>query len=289
MPVVRRGDVAGYTAGVDPTDSRQDEVEARATPVDRRAWGRAVLRSLAIVIVGLAVIQVGSLFMGPFGRRFFANDLDGYLAGARRFLDFGSPYLPEQLSGAWPLQPDSFIHPPVALLLFVPFLALPAFLWWAIPLGLTAWSVLRMRPAAWAWPLMALGLIWPRTAGILIAGNSDMWVAALVAAALAWSLPTTVLLVLKPSYLPLALIGITWRSWWISAVIVAAVCLAFGPLWFDYLTVLRGATLDPLYSLYNSPYVLIPVIAWAARTRPSPARRGILKRRQPLEGDPVPT
>ena len=261
---------------MDPNDSRQNEAGPPSVAPDRSGWGRAILRSLTVVIVALAVIEIGQHLLGPFGQRFLGNDLDGYLAGARRFLETGSPYLPEQLSGSWPLQPDSFIHPPVALLLFVPFLVLPALSWWAIPLGLTAAAIVRMRPALWAWPCMALGLLWPRTAGILIAGNSDMWVAATVGIALAWSLPTTVLLVFKPSYLLLALIGIPWRSWWIAAVAMAIVCVLFGQLWFDYVTALRGATLDPLYSLYNAPYVLIPLVAWIARTRPSPHRRGIL-------------
>lgn len=257
--------------------------EGTASGVDRPAWGRAIARSLAAVITVLAAIEIGLAYVGLFGQRFLANDLNGYLAGARRFLEHGSPYLPEQLTGAWTLQPDSFIHPPVAVLLFVPFLVLPAVLWWAIPLGLTAWSVVRMRPAAWAWPLMALGLLWPRTAGILIAGNTDMWVAAAIAIALAVSLPTTVLLIMKPSYLPFALIGTPWRSWWIAGVAIGVAALAFAGLWFDYLTVLRGVTLEPLYSLYNAPFVLIPVIAWLARTRrdPGPARIWTPRRASP--------
>jgi hypothetical protein len=256
-------------------------------PVDRPAWGRAVLRSLAVVIALLAAIEIGWLFVEPFGQRFFANDLNGYLTGARRFLDHGSPYLPEQLSGAWALQPDSFIHPPVSLLLFVPFLAIPAILWWAIPIGLTVWGVVRMRPAAWAWPLMALCLLWPRTAGILIAGNTDMWVAAAIAVALAASLPTAVLLIMKPSYLPFALIGIPWRSWWIGAAAIGLAALAFAGLWFDYLTVLRGVTLEPLYSLFNLPFVLIPIIAWLARTRRRPGATRVWTPRPASASPPV--
>ncbi len=262
-----------------------------AVPVARRDLARAVLRSLGVVIAVLAAIQIARFYFEPFGQRFFANDLNGYLAGARRFLDSGSPYLPEQLSGAWTLQPDSFIHPPVSLLLFIPFLVIPAVLWWAIPIGLTVWGIVRMRPAAWALPLMALCLLWPRTAGILIAGNSDMWVAAALAVALAASLPTAVLLIMKPSYLPFAIIGITWRSWWIAAVIVGVACAAFAGLWVDYLTVLRGVTLEPLYSLYNAPFVLIPLIAWLARTRRNPgaARIWPLRRtaHQSTESDTV--
>lgn len=236
-------------------------------PMERPAWGRAILLSTTLVIAVLASIEIGYFYLEPFGQRFFANDLNGYLAGARRFLNLGSPYLAEQLSGAWALQPDSFIHPPVALLLFIPFLVLPAVLWWAVPLGLTLWAIVRMRPAPWAWPLMALCLLWPRTAGILIAGNTDMWVSAAIAVALAASLPTAVLLIMKPSYLPFALVGVPWRSWWLAGVAIGLAAAAFAGLWFDYVKVLRGVTLEPLYSLYNAPFVLMPVIAWLARTR----------------------
>lgn len=228
-------------------------------------WPGAIARSLAIVILAAALIRLGLLLGDPFGERFLANDLNGYLAGARRFLASGSPYLPEQLAGAWALQPDSFIHPPVALYLFVPFLALPAVLWWLVPIGLTVVAIFRMRPAPWTWPLMAAAILWPRTAGILIAGNTDLWVAAAIGVTLAWSLPASVLLVLKPSYLPLALLGVRWRSWWIAATIVGVLSLPFAGLWFDFLTVLRGSPVEPWYSLLNLPYVAIPLIAWLGR------------------------
>jgi hypothetical protein len=241
-------------------------------------WATAVARSLAVVVLGLAIARLGLLLVDPFGERFLGNDLNGYVAGARRFLDTGSPFLAEQLSGSWQLQPDSFIHPPVALLLFVPFIVLPAPLWWLIPIGLTVAAIVRLRPSVWTLPVMAACLLWPRTGGILIAGNTDMWVAAAMGVTLAWSVPASVLLVMKPSYLPLAIIGITWRSWWVAVVVVGAVCLLFAGLWLDYLTVLRGAPLDPWYSLLNSPYVAIPVVAWLGRTRSGPERQGLLRR-----------
>lgn len=231
-------------------------------------WGTAVARSLAVVLLGLAIVRIVVLVVAdPFGERFLGNDLNGYVAGARRFLDTGSPYLAEQLSGSWQLQPDSFIHPPVALLLFVPFIVIPAALWWLIPIGVTIAAVWRLRPAAVAWPVMAACLLWPRTAGILIAGNTDMWVAAAIGVTLAWSLPASVLLVMKPSYLPLAIIGIRERRWWVAALVAGALSLFFIALWFDYLTVLRGARLEPWYSLLNLPYVAVPLIAWLARNR----------------------
>lgn len=103
-----------------------------------------------------------------------------------------------------------------------------------------------------------------------------MWVGAALGVTLAWSLPASVLLVMKPSYLPLAIIGIGWRSWWLAAVVVGGACLLFGALWFDYLTVLRGAPLEPWYSLLNLPYVAVPVVAWLARTSGGVTRRAIL-------------
>lgn len=230
-------------------------------------WTAAFLRSLGLVIAALAVVRFVVVLFEPFGQRFLANDLNGYVAGARRFLETGSPYLAEQLSGRWQLQPDSFIHPPVAVILFAPFIVLPAVLWWAIPIGLTAWSVIRLRPSAWSWPLMAACLLWPRTDGILIAGNTDMWVAAAVGVSLAFGVPAPVLVVMKPSYLPLALIGLRRPAWWVVGIVVAIICLLFGPLWFQYVKVLAGVTLEPIYSLFNVPYVLVPVVAWSGRSR----------------------
>lgn len=241
-----------------------------------RRWGVVVARSLTVVLLVLAAIRLADVLTSPFGQRFLANDLNGYLAGTQRFLETGSPFLPEQLSGAWQLAADSFIHPPPAVLLFAPFLILPAILWWIIPIGLTMAAVVRLRPAAWAWPVMAACLLWPRSAGILIAGNSDLWVTAALAVTLAWSLPVSVLIALKPSYLPFALAGAVWRRWWIGAAAVVLISALFGALWLDYLAVLRGISLEPLYSLLNAPYVLIPVIAWLARTRPAPQPRRLL-------------
>jgi len=74
-----------------------------------------------------------------------------------------------------------------------------------------------------------------------------------------------VLLVLKPSYLPLALMGVRWRSWWIAAAAVAVLCLPFGGLWFDFAMVLRGSPVEPWYSLLNLPYVAIPIFGWLGR------------------------
>ena len=192
------------------------------------------------------------------------GDLDGYLTGARRFVETGSPYLPSQVAGPWTLGPHSFIHPPAALALFVPFLVLPAFLWWAIPLGVTAFVIIRLRPASWTWPLMAACLVWPRSAGSLLAGNTDMWSMAFVAAGAMWGWPAA-LLVVKPTVAPLALIGGRRALW--AGLIVIALCAALLPLWFEYAVVIGNAGVDWTYSLLNLPLVVLPAIAWLGRQR----------------------
>jgi hypothetical protein len=193
------------------------------------------------------------------------DDLDGYLAGARRFVETGSPYLPSQVAGPWTLGPHSFIHPPAALALFVPFLVLPAFLWWAIPLGITTFVIIRFWPAPWTWPLKAACLVWPRSSGSLLAGNTDMWAMAFVAAGAMWGWPAA-LLAVKPTVAPLALIG--GRRALLAGLIVIALCAALLPLWIQYAAVIGNVGVDWTYSLLNLPLVVLPAIAWLGRQPP---------------------
>ncbi len=237
-------------------------------------WYRPVALGLTAVLLALAGVRLLAVASGSFARDWgFGNgDLVGYTDGARRFLETGSPFTLEQLSGPWVLGPHSFIHPPAALPLFLPFLVLPWILWWLIPLAVTAFAILRLRPAMWAWPLMALCLCWPRSAGAIVVGNTDIWVMAFLAAG-AWLGWPLALLVVKPTFAPLAIIGIRRRSAWLAGAAVAALSLVALQLWIDWLTVIRNAGLSPGYSLLNLPLVLIPVIAYLARTRTDDGNR----------------
>ena len=251
-------------------------------PVRARVWPlraptarhvRVALEMTTLLLVVAFAWELLGTWNSDWARLYAGGDLGGYLDGARQYLATGSPYRPEQLAGPWQLEPHSFVHPPPALALFVPFLVLPAVLWWAIPLGVTAWSLVRLRPARWAWPLLVLCLIWPRSIGSLLAGNSDMWAMAIVAAGAVFAWPL-LLLVIKPTFAPLALIGIRRRSWWVAAAAVAAVSLPMLPLWLDYVTVVRNSQLRVDYSLLNLPLVVLPAIAWLGRARPAePAAR----------------
>ena len=229
---------------------------------------RLALFTAPLVLLPVELAMATNLPDSAWYREFATADLGGYLEGARRFLATGSPYLPPQIAGPWTLGAHSFIHPPTALPLFLAFLVLPWPLWWAIPLALTIAVVWQLRPAPWSWPLLAACVLWPRSLGSLAAGNSDMWAMALVAVAVRWG-PGPLLAALKPTFAPLALVGIRTRAWWIAALACAALGLLTLPLWFEYLAVVRNAGLPLTYSLLNVPLLAIPLVAWAGRQVPA--------------------
>lgn len=228
------------------------------------AWlARPVAFGVATVLLVLASWSlVSTAATQPY---FLATDIvGGYLPAAQRFLETGTPYTADQLAGPYAIGVHTFLHPPAALPLFVPFLFLPVLLWWIIPLGLTGYVVWRLRPGPWAWPLMAACLCWPRSTGALLTGNSDMWAMAAVAAGAVWGWPV-VLLAVKPTFAPLALLGVRHRSTWLAAAAGLAVAVLVLPLWFQWWTAIGNADLAPTYSLLNLPLVLLPVIAWRAK------------------------
>lgn len=247
----------------------------RADRQTRSAWARAVCQVLATCLLALSVWLLIELV----GSRptLVAVDLhDGYLPAAQRFIDTGSPYEPYQVAGPWQLDYRAFIHPPSALLLFVPFLALPAGLWWAIPLIATAYAVNRLRPAPWAWVVMAACLCWPRSTGSLVAGNTDMWVMAAVAAGAVWGWPI-VLLAVKPTFAPLGIVALRDRRAWIAGVLFLLAMLPLLPLWLEWAQVITNNDgLGIGYSLLNLPLAAVGAIAWVStlrrRNRAAPAR-----------------
>jgi hypothetical protein len=185
----------------------------------------------------------------------------------RRWLDTGSFYLPSQLAGPYEIvKMRDVLYPPTALYLFVPFVWLPAILWWIIPLGTLGYAFRRWRPTAWTWPLLAFGLVWPQTQGAILLGSTDMWIAAAIAGGFLWGWPAAIV-ALKPSFLPLALAGAPRRLWWAGWAVMALISLPLLPLWADYLVTLRNSGIPWTYSLLNLPLPLMPVMAWAGRTR----------------------
>jgi hypothetical protein len=244
-----------------------ERVDAADRPlgIDRARWGRPVAVGLTVTftVIGLVILWFGMIGAG---QHIVGLDIGHYLDGTRRWLDSGSPYLPNEVAGPFEIDPLTFLHPPLALYLFLPFLVLPTILWWVIPIGIVAWCVVSWRPAAWTWPVMAALLALTRFHIPLVVGNTDLWVWAAIALGLRFSWPS-LLVAIKPSLIPFIVIGIRHRAWWIAAVVVGIAALPLGALWLDWLAVLRHAPKDLSYSLPNVPWLLIPVIAWATRTR----------------------
>src|SRR5207344_696635 len=106
-------------------------------------------------------------------------------------------------------------------------------------------------------------------------------VTALVAAALRWKWPGALIL-LKPSILPFALIGIRTRGWWLTAGVLAILSLPLLPMvpvWVQTVLDSRGAG-GFLYSAKDLPLMMVPVFASLGRTRdPSSALAHDLRQR----------
>lgn len=232
----------------------------------RPRWGRpvAVGFTLLFAVIGVVIFAAG---MAGAGRNIVGLDIGHYIDATRRWVEVGTPYVQSEVAGPYQIGPLTYLHPPVALYLFAPFLVIPIALWWAIPIGIVAWSVFSWRPADWTWPVMAALLALSRFHIPLVVGNSDLWVWAAVAAGLRFGWPT-LLVVVKPSLFPFMFIGIRRRSWWVGAAFIGLTCIPFGSLWIDWILVIRNAPKDLGYSVANVPWLLVPIIAWAARTRP---------------------
>jgi hypothetical protein len=187
-------------------------------------------------------------------------DYDFHLEAARRWLAGGSPFLPFQSAPYSIPWQGGFLYPPPVMVLLAPFTVLPAVLWWAVPIGLTAEAIRRLRPGPVAAVVMGLLLLLPQVHEPLFYGNPVMW----VTAALAWGLVAgwpAVLVLVKPSLAPFALVGIRHRSWWVALGMCLALCLPFGLLWADWITALRNGDGQWWYSARQVPLLLIPLVA----------------------------
>jgi len=237
----------------------------------RRERGQ-VVGDAAIVVAGvvfvLAICELLYLLDWYSQRGRLADDYIFYVELAQRFLRDGTLYGDRQLTGHsyTVLVNIDNIYPPPSIALFIPFAFLPAVLWWLIPLGVLAYTVWRLKPARWTWPLLAVCLVWPRTIGSLVVGNSDIWSAALVAGGILWGWPGALGL-FKPAFGPFALAGARRRSWWVAAGFFTAWSAILWPYWGQYLVVASNWDVPITRSIANIPLLLLPVIAWLGRSR----------------------
>jgi hypothetical protein len=219
-------------------------------------------------IIGVFALASGLLlFQIVYGNRVgIGVDFHQYLDHVARWQSTGELYLPRQLAGPTAVMDGDPLYPPTILLLLLPFTVLPEPVWWIVPSVVILVTLIRLRPAPWTWPLLAMVAFWPRTPALFLYGNPGMWMVAFICLALwrAWAGP---LVLLKPSLAPYALLGFGRRSWWIALAVVVAASIPFGALWLDYLTVLQNSRVPLTYSLLDLPLTLAPVIAFLGRRR----------------------
>lgn len=229
----------------------------------RRDWARLVLFALAVVILSVGSM-VGFLeLQAAWTAGRVGADLALYVDATRHALAGEGFYPARQLAGPYVISDGDILYPPLAIAVFIPFLALPSILFWLIPLGVVAAVVVHHRPRPWTWPLMAFGLAFPLTTLKLVHGNPVMLVAAAAALGTVFAWPA-VFVLLKPSLAPFAFIGARRRSWWLALAGLTLIAIPFGELWLDYARVVLDSR-NPhglLYSLEEVPFVLIPVLAW---------------------------
>jgi hypothetical protein len=243
--------------------------ETHATAPDNGLAGR-IPRYCVVVLAGVLLalgivwtFQLWSIISSHQGG--VGVDFHRYQELTQRWLSSGQFYLEHQLAGPTSVTDGDPLYPPIVLYLLLPFQLLPELLWWIIPLTVFAYVLVRLRPRAWTWPLLAAIVVWPRTPALVIYGNPGMWIDAAIAGGVLYAWPSALVLI-KPSLLPLALLGIRKRSWWIAVGILIVAAVPFGNLWLDYLTVLRNSSVPLAYSVLDLPLACAPIIAWMGRS-----------------------
>lgn len=257
-----------------PLGSRQNVGNDNALRRVGQLWAKPVAVGLTVLILAF-----GSLIAVAQFRAFARWDLVGIdyrtmMQFGRDWLERGTMYREWQFApypfdagaGGNDLQAIPALYPPTAGPVFAVWSYLPAVLWWAIPIGVVAYVIWRLRPAPWSWPVMAAVLLLPATASIIVVGGTTMWITAGIAGGILWGWPALVIL-LKPPFLPFMVVGFWHRSFWVGLAVVTVAGLLMPSEWWRYLAVIDNADSPGLlYSIRDFPTILVPIIAWLAST-----------------------
>ena len=269
-------------------------------------WYRPVALGLT-VLIGIAGVAI---FVARYGGYVQTHqigfDLTLMQELGHRWLTTGSMYLPYQLSGPYahdintlysydsatgtfdfPAMPA--LYPPIAGPLFVISTAVPL-LWWAVPIAITGAVIVYHRPAPWTWPLMVLPFLIPATSDPFITGNPTMWGMAAVALGTLWGWPALLLVFVKPTFAPFALVAFcNIRGAVLGGLLIALFSAVFAPEWIRYITVVENLRSPGfLYSAWWYPLLFIPVLAWIGRThRPEVSAGYRPSRRWPFRSAPT--
>ena len=251
------------------TDGALAPIRYQAPAALRRSPRAAVWVALTALLIGLSIAEAIVLHrqITSTPGAYVGMDYDFYRQIGLRWLSDGTYYHAYQLAGPYDIRlMVDVLYPPPALLLFIPLVWLPAVTWWLVPAVVIAYGLYRWRPSPFVWPLLLLLFMWPRAMGAVFAGNSDMWVAAGVAGALLWGWPAA-LVALKPTFLPLALLGIRRRGWWIALTVGLASIGVMAPLWADYVKVVGNVHFGWDYSIGSLPLAVLPLVACLGRSQ----------------------
>ena len=226
------------------------------------AWSAIAVTVVLVLVDAFDLLVNSATLQGQVG-----VDYRLYVGAATSWLH-GAPYFqPYQVAGPYPISAGDILYPPVALLLFVPFTVLPAILWWLGPAAAVAWCLYRLHPARSAWPFLAACAAWPTTPLKVLTGNPVMWAVAALALGVIYAWPSVLVLV-KPSLFPFALIGARTRRWWLALAILVMISLPFGALWIDWVhSILNSEGGGIAYSSLEIPMLALPLVAWLGRTK----------------------
>jgi hypothetical protein len=244
-------------------------VDAIALPRPADGLVRVALIGSTVAILVLVAIELAYGWTAMGWQRAIGGDLNYYASLATRMFSGHGWFAERQLHGPWVINfTDEVLYPPVVVWLFAPFIVLPVGVLIAAAIAVIAWLLHEWRPAAWTWPILALCLLWPTTLLKTIGGTSTLFMMMAVGLGLRYRWPAVLILV-KPSFLPLALIGVRSRGWWLGVAALAILSLPFLADTLAYPGVMLNSrnVNGALYSLEDLPMMLIPLIAWAGRTR----------------------
>ena len=239
------------------------EASAPRAPVDwNRVW-RVVAIAAAVIVVARAFVYYVLI---PNPENSVGIDYELYVGAARHWQATGQFYQPFQLTGPYHVIGNGeILYPPIILLLLLPFTVLPEILWWILPIGLTVWAIVRMRPAAWSLALAGLLCTTHAVQAPFFWGTPVIWLAPAVAWGLLLGWPAAFVM-LKPTLAPFALVGLTRpRAFVVGIVAFAVLALPFTPMWFDWLTAIRNSDLGLLYAYTQNLLLVVPVVVWLGR------------------------
>lgn len=225
-------------------------------------WRWIAPRVLLGVFGGYLVFRWGALIVTGHVEALWLKDYDLYMEATRRWLA-GGPFYPDwQTSGLFELRWGAILYPPIALVLFVPFSFLPAWLWILIPLTVTLAVIASHRPGPWRLAVIAALLsIYPLEVLEYTSGTPTIWVVMSMALATRWPWWSALILA-KPTLFVFGLVGIRSRNWWLAVLAMTVVTLAWWSMtltWVGVMLDLRGG--NALYSMVNVPLMLVLLVA----------------------------